>query len=1113
MPERVEPKLLLHCAQALDSIAPVAVVDDLLRRKSFELVEELAFALSQKLAQGTNSNMIANGAAAESDLAVLCKIAELRVLIAQRVCADDVRAEVQRRNATCDQEVRCNVGSLHLAPFRCTAFAASMRVLWAVNPLEHHAFPGTPERKPQQLKHLTHYHSVYMQEVLGAFVDLEHLPPELVVQHVTVVLGHTEAVYGNVAKLQSKSVLHEDLQAFWRVMDASSLGDVAQDCLADLGQRGLPCVPVEHRDAADCPRDMVVLAPVMLSFFKTPAVQNDDDEVWPLAGHLHVVSSHEIAATNQSVFRLLGVRDQPEASDYAFVTRQMAERAAELEHEFKYFHDVVDACVNGWVKNVKMRNTTGEEVRVAGLHLFDRQGRLADASELVWVDEYLWERRTTAIQLRFTFLRFQWRETLIRSGLRKLSDIVYEKFICDDVDDIEPNPFRDSVAMLVSSAEFVRGLFGIVAAEIEDSKMSEKEIVPPEYGQVDRAVNTIVFRSRPGNLQSALFWRNTGEQVPESEERQCVFGVHSVIFIANLSLEDWNRNERLRRLAEALIGALATTVSALAYLLKPEPVKSMLACAFSSGPSGIADALQAHCIQPLTGGAIDSDRIILKCGDRFPDALFDYLSQSLEETFQAGEYVATRVHDVLLIAKVESWPHRQAPVGEGLTRCYYLRISEDESAIEVRRHFELYKIHWGLATNMRRGGSEVTVAAGPGLARDATSENVPEQGDAEATGKVRRTLREMGRMCDLDYRVALRRLYLTWHPDRAGNTQLANSLFRMIRRHADWYQRRLKGEIDETDDWLDDDDARESAGTEEADAEEKGTVAAGTRASGQESWIDEFERERQEERGGARQHVHIQPIHGFQLSCTTSWTPPRIVDFVKAELWLQQARLEHAAAQRLMEPSPAGWRVLPASAVWHCSQVVEMAVKSTMLRTCGITVEELKGKQCHDLVAFGRRLQAAPAVSQEQRHAKELPASLDDLEWLSRAYIGARYPNNYTVPGFDYHDEDAQRALELAKHFLRWASHVEDLAGPLVSPTDPPGGVGGRAAFAVSVLAPAPPPGLQQQTLPPSVQLALASTVAHLEDAATRLTQLPPAFHPPARLPFFSGRPLALGPD
>ena len=121
--------------------------------------------------------------------------------------------------------------------------------------------------------------------------------------------------------------------------------------------------------------------------------------------------------------------------------------------------------------------------------------------------------------------------------------------------------------------------------------------------------------------------------------------------------------------------------------------------------------------------------------------------------------------------------------------------------------------------------------------------------------------------------------------------------------------------------------------------------------------------------------------------------------------------------------------VPPSNAVWLFQQASEMTVKGTMLRTCGITIEELKGENAHDLAALVSSLRAAPATTHLEKKALEVPVSNGDLAWLSKAYLRARYVNaaDGALPATLYSPEDAQRAHDIAEALFRWTSEVEDL--------------------------------------------------------------------------------------
>lgn len=57
----------------------------------------------------------------------------------------------------------------------------------------------------------------------------------------------------------------------------------------------------------------------------------------------------------------------------------------------------------------------------------------------------------------------------------------------------------------------------------------------------------------------------------------------------------------------------------------------------------------------------------------------------------------------------------------------------------------------------------------------------------------------MSGMDENQYKSTLRRLYLTWHPDKAGNTPFNNMILRLLVKHKQW-----KDEGGGDDSWLED---------------------------------------------------------------------------------------------------------------------------------------------------------------------------------------------------------------------------------------------------------------------------------------------------------------------
>eukprot|EP00438_Fugacium_kawagutii_P023355 Skav218618 [mRNA] locus=scaffold3208:132869:133780:- [translate_table: standard] len=159
----------------------------------------------------------------------------------------------------------------------------------------------------------------------------------------------------------------------------------------------------------------------------------------------------------------------------------------------------------------------------------------------------------------------------------------------------------------------------------------------------------------------------------------------------------------------------------------------------------------------------------------------------------------------------------------------------------------------------------------------------------------------------------------------------------------------------------------------------------------------------------------------------------RIVDEEQAPLWLCQAQADLKAMVKMASDSEGG--PCFAHAVWLAQQVVEKALKSAMLRTCGLTKDEFIGKDCHDIATFHQRLKHADAATQPQRRdQEELPGDASVMQWLKNAYIATRYPNathiSGSAPAETYTRDDAEKAKTIAEEMVRWAKCLEDLPEP-----------------------------------------------------------------------------------
>lgn len=316
-----------------------------------------------------------------------------------------------------------------------------------------------------------------------------------------------------------------------------------------------------------------------------------------------------------------------------------------------------------------------------------------------------------------------------------------------------------------------------------------------------------------------------------------------------------------------------------------------------------------------------------------------------------------------------------------------------------------------------------------------------EVNDKEVLEEIKAQLKSISKMEERDCKKALRRLCLTWHPDQAGEMDLANQIFRLLREFEDWYR---NGGADCS--WLDDWGRPE--GTSPRTSKKRYKKGRENRRkpqadppsrpkSAQASWFNEVEteRERREEtRRESQKRPHVAHRAVFvHLHTTQKWTEPRIVDEEEAMRWIRQVESNLKVMLKVASPSEGG--PFFADSVWYANQVVEKALKSAMLRTCGLTRSEYTGEDCHDIVAFHERLKKANAATAPQRRAQnDLPGSESVMQWLKDAYLAARYPNATPgqIPADAYTKNDAQMAMELAHQVFRWAKSLEDLPEPKV---------------------------------------------------------------------------------
>ena len=409
---------------------------------------------------------------------------------------------------------------------------------------------------------------------------------------------------------------------------------------------------------------------------------------------------------------------------------------------------------------------------------------------------------------------------------------------------------------------------------------------------------------------------------------------------------------------------------------------------------------------------------------------------------------------------------------KALSRQY--RLNEGQEEPVMRRHLDIFKFLRGA---LRGKGAAIV----PSESADGTPEVDLGDEDGSDWKKLIEQLHEMESLVEEQYRKALHRLFLQWHPDKCDRPHAAH-FFNVLRRHETSFR---KGK-DFT--WLEHAtdaeaalEAAESAGDAEPTAEpdDFGDYDDGPDPN---SWFAQFEHEKR-----SADHIQKQAAINRSLWEEAPASPPsgpfRRHDEELSDYYWQGAHNSTRVAGVL-----AAVKEWP-DAVWKAQQAVELTVKALMLRTCGITEKELRGKGAHDLTNL------MCLVASDDRTV--WPAPPEDVEHLSSAYLKARYPTSEPTDR-RYHEDDAARALGTAEKVIAWARDThhlnppdgeEDEEEPQKAPRQPK----------KTVLDPAPPPPGPAAPVP----TITAPRPAEVADTAPPVLSAPP---PPALEPLWQPR-------
>jgi HEPN domain-containing protein len=267
------------------------------------------------------------------------------------------------------------------------------------------------------------------------------------------------------------------------------------------------------------------------------------------------------------------------------------------------------------------------------------------------------------------------------------------------------------------------------------------------------------------------------------------------------------------------------------------------------------------------------------------------------------------------------------------------------------------------------------------------------------------TLRQMEGLGVQAYKTMCRRLYLQWHPDKSAQP-FAAEFFRTIRRHSEAFEGNRDFAFLE-------DFAREGITVDadvniDSDEDEQHNSASGV-GPRTHSWFDEFREEQQRKPSDVQSAppVRARVLPSASVGSGQGLDSRRRLDTAEADLFWRQAARAQSSSAVLLDHDDFGY------SVWLSHQATEFIIKSLMLRTCGITELEMKGKGGHNLVKH---------VSRIVEEGHDWPVPRIQLQTLSNAYFTARYPgSNGLLPADLFTRTDAVEAQETARALKAWA--------------------------------------------------------------------------------------------
>eukprot|EP00935_MAST-01C_sp_MAST-1C-sp1_P002061 g2061.t1 len=940
MKQRLPPNCILHCAKALDAVAGSEQLDDATVERSYFLVEDLSHAL---LSQNDGHSL-------------LIQAARLRVVLARRGTPQTIGSYARVLAHACSAEGKERPvlpESVQLVSFGGGLALTGDHLVWSqLYCLARDKWPV--EKRERQIE------IVVRDDDAVKELGCSPASPGIIQKHLLTVAKSLSDQDG----LPLYTFLDDDLEDIFSELMKHKVDSNTQTATALMETR---CVPFRTETDASGKLDrgdrvLRLLLPTELFF----EFGNPHSALGQYLNRCPPNLYNHMQGDNQTFLRSIGVQDEPDIATWLRCLRKIWNEAKTIPNGRLLPNQkaAAELCV------LKCAQALGGRLdHIAELEdtfLFSEEGQLLRADQLIWADLPRWKRRCRSYLHRAElFFLLEQEDEVVRvlpklckcTKLRQLSQCVKEE-LSEATVMTEPDANDRKLLILLQSTEFAQAC--IACAKGADSDVAAMRKVLSEL--------EISWSSAP--LECVLRWVDT-------DEGSIVAGssVHSGVFLDPSDGKIWmqsgllggdepgDKRELLLDWAETVLprllqkgGIMGADASAgRTFYLR------LLQC-WEVGPSVIVKAcerlditFQAH----LTPNEWESGSLV-------PLELHECVQQSWSYSYQAQEIIA-----VLDEEKSDFERYRYAKVLEASnpeassteqsnSRAYRVNTGQ---RVEHLPHFKLYKIE------SRKQKVEVRM-----VERECGAGDHETDGNSSYQDQLRELvsqLRQMEKCEPADYKQMCHRLYRQWHPDKTNHPEAAK-FFRIIRRHCESFMG------DKNYGWLDSvvdggDDAQVSD-DEAASMSQPYETGAGAR-----TWFDEFKKEEEREQNA---------VHEAQSRTTPASRVPsagggadtsgssagRMLKPEEANLcWLQSA---HAlrSANVLLEAK------IPADSVWHAQQAAEFAIKSLMMRTCGITNTEQKGPASHDLVKLVSRLMKG---GQEWPVPREQLQFMSDGEWLS----------------------------------------------------------------------------------------------------------------------------------